>query len=378
MVSDPVDFSAEQNLLREAAREFARDVVAPRVKEMEETEAMPPEIVRAMGERGLFAVTVPREYGGLGLGQTERLIVVEEVSRVSVAVGMFLQVSGLPIEAISRFGTPEQKAAYLPDLAKGAKLGALAVTESGGGSDPASGTTAATAADGGFSITGRKVFITNAPKADVAVILARTGEQEMSAFIVERGIPGFRPGHLEHKVGMKGCDMGDLVFEDCRVPEGNLLGPRGSGLKVMLGAIGVSGRLGMAGCGLGLLWSCLDLSVRFAKERQLYGKPIAGLQLVQDRIATMSMDLAAARLLAYRAAALADQGRRCDPEVATAKYFSTEAAMRAAKSTCDLHGGYGTVMSLEPQRLYRDAIVLGASAGASDVMKVIVARAALA
>ncbi len=378
MVSDPLDFTAEQNLFREAARQFAREVVAPQVKVMEETGEMPEAVIRGLGERGFLAITVPTEYGGLGLGQVERLIAVEEISRVSVATGMFLQVSGLAMDPLIRFGSPAQKSSLLPALANGSKLGALGVTEASGGSDPATLATRAEAVHGGYRLTGRKVFITNAPLADVTIILVRSAEQELSTFLVERGTPGFSSGHKEEKVGMRGCHMGDLVYDGCVVPEGNLVGEKGAGLKIALRAIAETGRLGMAGCGIGLAWAALDVSVRFAKERQLYGKSIGSLQMVQSRIAEMATDLAAARLLAYRAAVLADRGQRCDPEVAMAKYYSTEAAVRAARSACELHGGYGTVTALEPQRLYRDAIVLGPSAGATDVMKVVVARAALA
>jgi len=376
-MTDPIEFTPEQQLFREAAREYARDVIAPRVKEMEDTDTMPAEIAAAAAERGLMAVTVPEEFGGLGLGQTERLIAIEEVSRVSVAVGMFLQVCGLGLHPIVQCGSPEQKAALLPDLAAGRKLAALGVTEASGGSDPTAVSTTATEGSDGYAITGRKVFITNAPGADLAVVLARTGEDELSTFIVERGVPGFEPGHKERKVGMKGCDMGDLVFDNCKVPASALLGAKGMGLKIALTAISESGRMGMVGCALGLLRACLDLSVSFAKERRLYGRPLARLQTVQNRVADIYMDLHAGRLLAYRAAGLIDKGERCDTDIAMAKYFTTEAAVRAAKTTSDLHGGYGTVMSLQPQRLYRDAIVLGPSAGASDVMKVLVARAAL-
>ena len=369
-------FTEEQELFRKAAREFAETKVAPKVPEMEETGKVSDKVVKALGEAEMMAITIPEEHGGLGLGYVARLIALEEISRVSVATAMMLQIFGLGIEPIVRFGTEEQKKKYLPGLAKGERLATVAVTEATGGSDPKGSRTSYKKDGDGYVISGRKCFITNAHVADTLVVLAKDEEdpEAFSTFIVEKGMEGFRPSHEEHKVGMRGCNTGELAFENCRVPEENLLGPEGKGMRVAMAAIGEVGRGGMVGCALGLQAACLEASVKFANERILYGKPISKLQTIQNKLAEMKIDLEAGRLLGYRAAAMQDQGLRSSNEFAVAKYFTTEAAQKAAKMAVDIHGGYGCMEEYPVTRYYRDSIVLGPSAGTSDIMKVIIAR----
>ncbi len=377
-------FTEEQELFRQAAREFAEAVVAPRVPEMEETGKVSDEVVKALGEAEMMAITIPEEYGGLGLDYVTRLIAVEEISRVSVATAMMLQVFGLGIEPIKKFGTEEQKKQYLPGLATGERLATVAVTEATGGSDPKSGRTsykkdgdaASSHVRSGYIINGRKCFITNSHVADTITVLARDEENPdaFSAFIVEKGMEGFRPTHEEHKVGMRGCNTGELSFENCRVPKDNLLGIEGKGMRVVMAAISDAGRGGMVGCALGLQAACLEASVKFAQERILYGRPISKLQTIQNKLAEMKIDLEAGRLLGYRAAAMQDKGLRAGNEFAVAKYFTTEAAQKAAKMAVDIHGGYGCMEEFAVTRYWRDAAVLGPSAGTSDIMKVIIAR----
>ncbi len=370
-------FTEEQEMLRKAAREFAEQVVAPLVPKMEETDETPEEIIKGMGERDLLAVTIPPEYGGLGLGHVARVIVLEEVARVSVATAMMLQVFHLGIDPILVFGTEEQKKKYLPALARGERLATVAVTEATGGSEPTACQTEARLEGDHYVLNGRKVFITDVHLADVQVVFTRTGEKEFTTFILEKGMEGFRPGRYEHKVGMKGCDTGELILDNCVVPKENMLGKPGDGLKVALAGISETGREGIAGCALGLLQACLESSTKFANERILYGRPIAKLQGIQWKIAEMAVNLEAARLLTYRAAAMRDKGQRCDVEMAQAKYFVTEAAARAAKDTCDIHGGYGVMNEYAAQRYLRDAQVLIPSAGTSEIMRIVIARAAL-
>jgi alkylation response protein AidB-like acyl-CoA dehydrogenase len=202
--------------------------------------------------------------------------------------------------------------------------------------------------------------------------------EAFGAFIVEKGMEGFKATHVEHKVGMRGCNTGELSFENCRVPEENLLGGEGKGMRVAMASISEVGRGGMIGTAMGLQAACLDVSVKFSNERELYGKPISRLQTIQNKIADMKIDLEAGRLLGYRAAAMQDQGLRAGNEFAVAKYFTTEAAQKAAKVASDIHGGYGCMEEYDVTRFYRDAIVLGPSAGTSDIMKVIISRWALA
>ncbi len=373
-----MDFTEEQEMLRQAAREFAETQVAPKIPEMEETGRVNDELVKALGAAEMMALTIPEEYGGLGLGYTARLIALEEIGRVSVATAMMLQVLGLGIEPIIKFGTEEQKQKYLPGLATGERLATVAVTEASGGSDP-SGSRSTYKKDGDdYILNGRKVFITNSHIADTIVVLARDKEDEsgraFSCFIVEGGTGGFKATHREHKVGMRGCNTGELSFENCRVTKEDLLGVEGKGMRVAMAAIGDVGRGGMVGCALGLQTACLEASLKFASERILYGKPISNLQTIQNKLAEMKIDLDAGRLLGYRAAAMQDKGMRASNEFAVAKYFTTEAAQKAAKVAVDIHGGYGCMEEFAVTRYYRDAAVLGPSAGTSDIMKVIVAR----
>jgi len=308
-----------------------------------------------------------------------RMIALEEISRISTATAMMLQVFALGIDPIVRFGTEEQKRKYLPELATGKRLASVAVTEPTGGSDPTGGRTTYVKDGSDFIVTGRKCFITNAHIADTITVLAKdeTNPKAFSALIVEKGTEGFRATHEEHKVGMKGCNTGELSLEKCRVPAAQLLGQEGKGLRVTMSAIGDVGRGGMVGCAIGLHTACLEASIKFASERVLYGKPISNLQAIQMKLAEMKIDLEAGRLLAYRAAAMQDRGEASSNEYAVAKYFTTETAQKAAKMAVDIHGGYGCMEEYAVTRYLRDAFILGPSAGTSDIMKVIVARWAM-
>lgn len=372
-------FTEEQEMFRKAAREVAETKIAPKVAEMEETGEVSPDVVKALAEAEMMALTIPEEYGGLGLGYTARLIAVEEVARVSVAAAMMLQVFALGIEPILKFGNEEQKKKYLPGMAKGDLLSTTAITEATGGSNPAGGRTSYTKEGDDYIINGRKCFITNSHIADVLTILAKDVEnpKAMSTFIIEKDMAGFKATHKEHKIGMRGCNTGELSFENLRVPKAQLLGEEGKGLRVSMAAVGDVGRGGMVGCSLGLQKACLEAALKFAKERILYGKPIAELQMIQNKIAEMKIDVEAGNLLAYRAAAMQDKGQRCSNEFAVAKWFTTEMAQKAAKMAADIHGGYGCMEEYAVTRYVRDSFVLGPSAGTSDIMKVIVARWAL-
>lgn len=372
-------FTEEQELFRKAAREFAETKVAPKVPTLEGTGKPDEALIRDLAKAEMMALTVPEEFGGLGLGYTARLIALEEIARVSVATAMTLQIFGLGIEPILKFGSDDQKKKYLPDLAKGKRLATVGVTESTGGSDPKGGRSVYKKDGDDYVITGRKCFITNSHVADTFVITAKDDDdpEAFSAFILEKEMEGFEATHVEHKVGMRGCNTGELAFDKCRVPKSNLLGEEGKGLRVAMAAIGEVGRGGMVGCALGLQLACLEASIKFANERILYGKPISRLQTIQNKLADMKIDIEAGKLLAYRAASMQDKGIRSDNEFAVAKYYTTEAAQKAAKMAIDIHGGYGCMEEFPVSRFYRDAIVLGPSAGTSDIMKVIIARWAL-
>ncbi|MCP4691293.1 MAG: acyl-CoA dehydrogenase [Desulfobacterales bacterium] len=369
-------FTEEQEMFRKAAREFAETRVAPHVEEMEKTGEVSREVVKALGEAEMMALTIPEEYGGLGLGYTARLIALEEIAKVSVATAMMLQVFALGIEPIVKYGSEEMKRKYLPALASGERLATTAVTEATGGSDPTGIRTTYEKDGDDYIINGRKCFITNSHIADTVTILAKHAEDPRSyiAVVLEKGMEGFKATHVEHKVGMRGCNTGELAFDNCRAPASQLLGKEGKGLGVTMAAIGDVGRGGMVGCALGLHAACLEAAVKFANERILYGKPISRLQTIQNKLAEMKIDLDAGTLLGYRAAAMQDKGERSSNEFAVAKYFTTEACQRAAKMAMDIHGGYGCMEEYAVSRYIRDAAVVGPSAGTSDIMKVIVAR----
>jgi len=369
-------FTEEQEMFRKAAQEFAETQVAPKIPEMEKTGKVSQDLVKAMAEAEMMALTIPEEYGGLGLGYTARFIALEEISKVSVAAGMMLQVFALGIEPILKFGTDAQKKKFLPGLATGERMASTAVTEATGGSDP-TGIRSTYKKDGDdYILNGRKCFITNSHIADTITVLAKDDEnpKAFSTFIMEKGMEGFKATHEENKVGMRGCNTGELAYENCRVPKENLVGVEGKGLGVALAAIGDVGRGGMVACSLGLQAACLEASIKFANERILYGKPISSLQTIQNKLADMKIDLEAGRLLGYRAASMQDRGERSSNEFAVAKYFTTEAAQRAAKMAGDIHGGYGCMEEYAVSRYMRDSFVLGPSAGTSDIMKVIIAR----
>jgi len=370
------NFTEEQEMFRKAAMEFAETEIAPLVPKMEETAKDWDPAIKALAGAEMLAITIPEEFGGLGLGAVERLIALEEVARISVATAMMMQVGGLGIAPILKYGTDEQKKKYLPKFATGESVATVAVTEATGGSDPKGARTSYKKTDDGYVLNGRKCFITLSHIADVQIVMAVDADnpEAFSTFIVEKDMEGFKATHIEHKVGMRGCNTGEIELKDCKVPAANLLGKEGKGLGVAMSAISDTGRGGMVGCALGLQKACLDAAVKFANERILYGKPISRLQAIQFKLAEMKIDLEAGRLLGYRAAVMQDNGERAGNEFAAAKYYTTEAAQKAAKHAVDIHGGYGCMSEYDVTRFLRDSFVLGPSAGTSDIMKVIVAR----
>jgi alkylation response protein AidB-like acyl-CoA dehydrogenase len=374
------DLPKEVQLIRRTVRDFAEQTVAPLVPQMEETEEFPSSLIREMGDLGLLGMVTPVEYGGSNLGFLARTVAVEEVSRVSAAVGITLQVHHMETAALADFGSEEQKKRFLPALCRGEYLGTCAITEPTGGSDLLGMASTARTNAHGYVLTGRKCFITNAHSSGVAAVVVKTGEgpKGLSAFLIEKETPGFHPGRHEHKMGLRGADTGELVFKDCHVPRANLLGNEGDGMTVALKAISEVGRSGMAAVALGILQACLDEGIKFSKERTLYGRPIAQLQAIQWSLAEITMLLEASRLLCYRASWLKDAGRDSALEATTAKAYVTEAAVQAAKKALEIHGGCGTMMEFPVQRLFRDAMVCVSAGGTTEIGKIVVSRAALA
>jgi len=375
-------FTPEQELIRKAAREFAETVIAPRVAEMERTRQPPLDIFHAMAEQGFLGITIPPEYGGSGLGHLARMLAIEEIARISPAMGFMLQVFALGAAPLLDFGTAEQKARHLPALARGEYFATVSVTEATGGSDPFGITTTAEREGDHYILTGRKVFITGSSLCHLHTVTAVTGQDErgrkiITAFLVTQDMPGFKVGREEHKIGLWGTQLGEFALDHVAVPAENMLGKEGDGIKVVMKAISETGRPGIAATALGIIARALQEAVKFANERVVGGRPIGEYQAIQFKIADISVLLDAARLLCYRGAWMKDQGWRCDVEMSKAKLFATEAAMTAARHCGEIFGGYGWLEEYVAQQLYRDAAILIPSAGTSEAMRIVTGRAAL-
>ncbi|MBW2092559.1 MAG: acyl-CoA dehydrogenase family protein [Deltaproteobacteria bacterium] len=371
--------SEREELLRKSIREWAEKEIPPYMEAMEETGEFPVDLIKPMADMGINGVVTPQEYGGTGMGHLARVIVLEELGRVCPAMPMAMQVHHMCTYALDVFGTEDQKKKYLPGLAKGETLGVLAVTDPSGGSDLAGMQTSAKLDGDKYIMNGRKCFITNSHVSDTWVIIARTGEgrKGLSAFIVEKDFPGAKLGRKEDKVGLRGANTGELVFQDCEVPAENLLGNEGDGMTVALRGIVECGRPGMAAVGLGILNAALEEAVKFANERIAYGQPISRLQQIQVHLAGIYSDLELARLAAYRVGWMVDQGMRVEAESALAKSFACEAAARSARRAIEIHGSYGIMKEYVVQRLLRDAVVTIPAGGTAEIAKIVLGRAAL-
>ena len=372
-------FTSEQEMLRKSVREFAEAEIKPKVQHMDETGEVPTDVIEKMAKLGFMGIMVPHEFGGLGGGHIARTIMLEEIGRVSAAMANTLQVIHLGISPIVTDGSQEQKAKWLPLLARGEKLSTFGVTEPVGGSDILGIQTTAKREGDEYVINGRKCFITNSHLAGIFGIVAKTGEgsKGLTAFVVQSDYAGFRPGREENKVGLRGCNTGELIFQNCRVPKENVIGKEGDGLKIAISAISNVGRPGITCGALGIIHSCLKEAVAYSKQRVLYGKPISELQAIQWKLTDIYMDLEASRLLTYYSAWLRDKGERCDSENAMAKFSATEGAVRCAQKTIEIFGAYGCMRELAPQRLLRDAELFISGAGTSEVMRLLMARKAL-
>jgi alkylation response protein AidB-like acyl-CoA dehydrogenase len=372
--------SEREELLRKSAREFAESEITPKIEAMEETGSFPVELLKPMANLGITGLMAPREFDGVGLGYLARTIVLEELARVSAAVPMGIQVHHMAIAALNDFGTAEQKQRYIPPLARGETMGCVAVTEPSGGSDVLGMQSNAELKGDKWILNGRKCFITNSHTSDYWLVIARTAEgpKGLTAFIVDKDAPGARTGRVEHKIGLRGSNTGELVFDHCEIPQDNVLGQAGGGLGVALKTVSESGRTGMAAVALGILQACYEEAGKFANERVLYGKPIAALQAISFQMAEIYTELDICRLLCYRASWMKDQNMRFDTESAMAKYYTCEAAARCAKKAVEIHGAYGILQEYKVQRLLRDAMVTISAGGTGEIGKVVVGRAALA
>ncbi len=373
-------FSDREQLLRKTIREWAEKELPPKMEAMEETGEFPVELLPAMGQMGILGVITPKEYGGTGMGDLARIIVLEELGCVCPAIPMGLQVHHMCTYALKTFGNEEQKKKYLPPLVKGETMGVVAVTDPSGGSDVAGMETSAELKGDKWVINGRKCFITNSHTSDNWVVIARTGEggKGLSAFIVEKDFPGASVGRKENKVGLRGANTGELAFKNCEVPKENMLGAEGQGMSIAIGDIINCGRPGMASVALGILGATLKEAAKFANERTLYGgKPISKLQAIQIHLAEIWQMRELARLATYRVGWMLDQGMRVDAESALAKQYACESAAQAARHAIEIHGSYGIMKEYPVQRLLRDALVTIPAGGTAEIARIVQARAAL-
>jgi hypothetical protein len=368
----------EQELLRQTVRAFAEKEIAPRAAALDESQEFPHDIMKRLGGMGLLGILFPAEYGGAGLGYQDYVLVIEELARVDGSIGLSVAAhNSLCANHIYLAGTEEQKRRFLVPLARGEAIGAWSLTEPTAGSD-ASGTRTLALPDGdGWILRGTKTFATHGSVCDVAVVFAVTdrsrGKHGISAFILEKGMPGFRPGRKENKMGCRASDTAELVMEDCRVPDTQRLGRAGEGfidaLRVLDG-----GRIGIGALAVGIAQGALDQAIAYARTRRQFDRPIAAFQAVQWMLADSAVEIQAARLLVQRAAHLKDTGGEVTSAAAMAKLYASETAVRVANRAVQVHGGYGYIKDYPVERAYRDAKIATIGEGTSEIQRLVIAR----
>ncbi len=378
-----MDFSLneEQIAIQRTAREFAEEVIQPRAEEMDRTGEFPYDIIRQMGELGLLGLPFPEEYGGAGADFLSYCLALEEIGRADASVGITMEAHvSLGTTPFYLFGTEEQKQRYLVPLAQGKQLWAFGLTEPGAGSDSGSTQTRAELRDGRWHINGAKMFITNAgtEMSGGVTIAAATGRRpdgrpEVTNLIVPKGTPGYSIGRPLKKMGWRASDTRPLTFEDCQVPEENVLGRRGEGFHQFMQILD-AGRVAIAALSVGLAQACLDESIKYSKERQQFGRPISQFQAIQFKLADMAMEIELARLMYYKAAWLHMQGRPYTREAAMAKLFASETAKRAADQAVQIHGGYGFMDEYPVSRYYRNVKAHEIGEGTSEVQRMLIAK----
>ncbi|AGB19303.1 acyl-CoA dehydrogenase [Thermoanaerobacterium thermosaccharolyticum] len=373
-----MDFSLtkEQEMVRRVVREFAEKEVAPKAKEIDITEEFPWDTVRKMAQNDMMGIPYPEEYGGAGGDYLSYIIAVEEISRACATTGVILSAhTSLGSFPIYQWGTEEQKRKYLVPLAKGEKLGAFGLTEPNAGTDAAGQQTTAVLDGDHYVLNGSKIFITNGGKADIYIIFAMTdkskGTRGISAFIVEKDFPGFSIGKIEEKMGIRASSTAELVFEDCIVPKENLLGKEGEGFKIAMATLD-GGRIGIAAQALGIAQAALDEEIKYAKERQQFGRPIGKFQGIQWYIADMATRINASRWLVYNAAWRKQVGLPYTMEAAMAKLHASETAMFVTTKTVQIFGGYGFTKDYPVERFMRDAKITEIYEGTSEVQKMVI------
>ena len=374
----PFVLTEDQEALRKEIRQFAAREIAPHVMEWDEKSEFPAAVVKKLGAMGLLGVIFPPEYGGSGMGYVDYVLAIEELSAVDGSVGIIVAAhNSLGTNHIFLAGNEAQKRKYVPKLASGEWLGAWGLTEPGSGSDAGGARTTAVRKGDKWVLNGTKTFITNGSYADTAVVIAVTdkskGTHGLSAFVVEKGTKGFRPGKKENKLGLRASDTSELIFEDCEIPAENLLGVEGEGfidsMRVLDG-----GRISIAALSLGIARGALDAATKYVKERRQFGKAIAEFQGIQWKLADMATELDAARLLTQRAAVLKDSGRTVTRESAMAKLFASEVAVKICNEAVQLFGGYGFIKDYPAEKFYRDVKLCTIGEGTSEIQRMVIAR----
>jgi isovaleryl-CoA dehydrogenase len=372
------DLGETADAIRETVRDFAQDQIAPRAEEIDRTNQFPRDLWPAMGALGLHGITVEEEYGGTGLGYLEHVVAMEEVSRASASVGLSYGAhSNLCINQLRRNGSEEQKRRYLPKLISGENLGALAMSEPGSGSDVVSMRTRAEKRGDRYVLNGNKMWITNGPTAETLVVYAKTepeaGSRGITAFIIEKGFKGFSTHQKLDKLGMRGSDTCELVFEDCEVPEENVLGQVGKGVNVLMSGLDYE-RAVLAAGPLGIMQACMDIVLPYVHERKQFGQPIGEFQLVQGKVADMYVTMNAAKAYVYAVAKACDRGETTREDAAGAILYAAEKATQSALDAIQLLGGNGYINDYPTGRLLRDAKLYEIGAGTSEIRRMLIGR----
>ncbi|MBI3029209.1 MAG: acyl-CoA dehydrogenase [Candidatus Rokubacteria bacterium] len=373
-----IELTEEQQMIQALAREFAEKEVKPVAAVLDREARFPHETVKRMGELGLLGIAVPEAYGGSGADTVAYVLALEEIAKACASHAVIMSVNNsLYCDPVLKYGTDEQQKKFLIPFASGQQIGCFALTEPQAGSDATNQHTLAVRDGDGYVLNGRKVFVTNGREASVALVFAQTdpakAHRGISAFLIERGTPGFLVPKVEDKLGIRASDTAEFVFEECRVRAANRLAEEGMGFKIAMGTLD-GGRIGIAAQALGIAAGAFDLSVPYAKERKSFGVPIAQHQMVQWMLADMATAIEAARLLIWRAAALKDAGRPFGPEASMAKLFASEMAMKVTTDAIQVHGGYGYIKEYQVERYFRDAKITQIYEGTSQIQKLVIAR----
>jgi alkylation response protein AidB-like acyl-CoA dehydrogenase len=372
------DLTEEQQQIKASVREFAEGEIAPHVREWDDAQHFPTELVPKLAAQGFMGVIFPEEYGGAGMGYVEYVTIIEELSRVDGSVGISVAAhNSLCSNHIFMFGSEEQKRKYLVPLARGEKLGAWGLTEPSAGSDASGTRTTAVKQDGGWLVNGAKNFITHAIHGDTCVAVASTDRamrsKGITAFIFEKGTKGFGPGKKEDKLGLRASETASVIFEDCLIPDENRLGPEGLGFIQAMQVLD-GGRISIAALALGIAQGAYESAVKYSKERQQFGKPISEFQAIQFKLADMATQLDAARLLTYRAAFLKDEGRKVTKESSMAKLYASEVSVKICEEAIQIHGGYGYTKDYPPEKYWRDSKLCTIGEGTSEIQRLIIAK----